>query len=130
MVNPAPEVTENTLGICPRCDAHLLSGYDEFFCLRCGYVKYDAPRETKPPRLRHRTRYVGDLMTLKHRVVSYHYGGPKGTTLVPACPWCWEDMESVNLSGLRKNKDDTWFVCPSDHRIMMLDGTGGVAGWR
>ncbi len=136
MTSTAPASIETFTGTCPRCDAELYTNYGEPQCLPCGYVDYRAAREdpessdARPMRLAYRCRYVGLTPALKDRTMSYHYGGPEGVALIPACPWCLTDMTPVSLTGMRKSTRDLRFVCPVDHRITVLGAKGAVEGWR
>ena len=82
-------------------------------------------------------RYNGTYDYLKDTTVhvkTIRIGNPNGSGRLenrPTCPFCEESMQSLSLSGKRKDKVETRFKCVSDHRISLFMGsTRSEMGWR
>ena len=122
---------------CPYCPGRMLSSRYELerTCYQCGHVDYTRPSPAKSNGLlssatRSNVRYSGPYKEMKHLVVSVRAEqqftgagtGPGRIVAVPSCPWCGLEMEQRNLSGKRRHKQETRYVCTQGHRISLVEG--------
>lgn len=130
---------------CPRCNNRLQQDFPDMEpeCVACGYVDYtfipkvSVGKSILQTATEYFIRYNGTYDYLKDTTVhvkTIRIGNPNGSGRLenrPTCPFCEESMQSLSLSGKRKNKVETRFKCVSDHRISLFMGsTRSEMGWR
>ena len=124
---------------CPRCEAHLVFGYDEPECLRCGYADYEY---TPPPTARAKKsvlstathyvlRYVGDFPKLADTLAYVRLRRVRNRVVYwVACPFCNLPMTESSLSGKRREIREERFKCAYEHRVSLTPNRNGSLGWK
>lgn len=128
-----PQVeTRPPAGICGRCGARMLMGYDEPQCLLCGNTDYSNTREFSSNRQNllsratlHVVRYAGNSPTLTETSIHSEVvrRGNRARHDFP-CPFCSQEMEEVSLSGKRPDAKEQRFKCGYDHRVSIRERNG------
>ncbi|ANS05728.1 hypothetical protein [uncultured Mediterranean phage] len=125
-------------GLCPRCEGSLRNGYFEPSCLTCGFADYSYNLGVSDDEnvftsgTMYVLRYAGVTPALKDVLVQVKTvrAGPGAVALVVWCPWCEAEMAQTSLSGKRREKNETRFVCDFQHRVSVLSLGDGRMRWR
>ena len=124
---------------CPRCSHGLSNGRDEPFCVRCGYVDYNAASKAQ---LRERTtllgqgtryvlRYVGNYPYLTDTLCQVRVLQARNHTQYGVnCPFCQQGMTRTSLSGKRREIREERYKCSQGHRVSLAPGPDGELGWK
>ena len=143
VVSSAPSTNTRTQadhGLCPRCEASLVSNYYEPQCLQCGYVDYSYTPPTQIGRrnlmsaaTRYVFRYVGDAPKLAETLAHVQLRRLRNRVVFGVtCPLCDEEveMEQTSLSGKRKEIREERYRCPDGHRVSLIPRRDGSMGWK
>ena len=143
VVSSAPSTNTRTQadhGLCPRCEASLVSDYYEPQCLQCGYVDYSYTLPTQIGRrnlmsaaTRYVFRYVGDAPKLAETLAHVQLRRLRNRVVFGVtCPLCDEEveMEQTSLSGKRKEIREERYRCPDGHRVSLIPRRDGSMGWK
>lgn len=139
-VQSPPQVeTRHPAGLCRRCGARMLMGYDEPQCLPCGHADYTYTREFSINRenllskaTRRVFRYGGDSFAFSETLISTEVVRRGNRVCYDfLCPFCSREMEEVSLSGKRPEGKEQRFKCEDDHRVSLIPGRSGeIDYWR
>ena len=122
---------------CPRCNNRLQQNFADMEpkCVACGFVDYtfipkiSVGKSILQTATEYYIRYNGTYDYLKETTVhvkTIRIGNANGSGRLenkPNCPFCEGSMESLSLSGKRKDKIEARFKCASDHRISLFMGS-------
>lgn len=125
----APELLRKNR--CPRCRIGTTTvGYEERYCLNCGWVLYRETSKTTSTEFApgSKYRYKGKnsihAETIIRVIPIYRKSGIEGM-FVPACPLaCGKRMEKYNLANLV-----AFFRC-RDRHVVTVSLEGAETGWR
>ena len=133
-------VTTKKPGVyCPKCRGLFLISYQERQCVTCGYVDYSYEPPTNGRRrkslvsdgTRFVLRYMGDSPTLLETTIEVQVVRVRNKVVHKvACPFCSKTMEQASLSGKRREIREERYKCPLGHRVSLLPGRNGHAGWK
>ena len=126
--------------MCPRCDASLVSRYDEPQCLQCGYVDYSyspptriGKRNLMSSSTRYVFRYIGEFPKFAETLAHVQVRRLRNRIVFGVtCPFCKDDvdMEQTSLSGKRKQIREERYRCESGHRVSLIPRKDGSMGWK
>ena len=126
--------------LCPRCEASLVSKYNEPQCLQCGYVDYNYKPPTRIGRkslmsssTRYVFRYIGDAPRLAETLAHVQVRRLRNRIVFGVtCPFCDDevDMEQTSLSGKRKIIREERYRCQFGHRVSLIPRKDGSMGWK
>ncbi len=124
--------------LCPRCDANMITTYDDPQCIICGYVDYGytppTPIAKTSPLSRateFRFRYVGDSTSLTETLIYARLQRVRNRVIYDVtCPFCKASMEQSSLSGKRREQREERYRCHLEHRVSLVPKRDGTMGWK
>ena len=139
MESPDGGVSTSPRTTCPRCEAQLVTNYDERGCVQCGYKDYQyispyaatARKGIINSATRDVLRYVGDYPTLADTLTYVRLQRMRnGIVYRVRCPFCGGAMSQSSLWGERRKMREERYKCPDGHRVVLTPDKHGALGWK
>ncbi|MCI0437684.1 MAG: hypothetical protein L0177_00955 [Chloroflexi bacterium] len=139
VIELAPRLAARLKAGCPRCEAPLMTNYDEAVCPQCGYVDY--AYTPGPARCGSKSimsaatmqvlRYIGDSPGLSQVLTHVQLQRMRNRIgFRVTCPFCSRQMTQSSLSGRRRERREERYKCPDGHRVSLIPRKDGSLGWK